>query len=288
MSWRPRWCWRCPWTNGRVKVSDGPPDDADEDLGEPVWAGVVPVVESYGPPVVAPGVDPRYAPPSWATLVTLRDVSFWMSTVDPLAPRRPLPGRWTPTWRSSAPATPGCGRRTTWPRPTRRCASWCWSGRSPGSAPRGATAAGARRCCPASLTALAARHGRDAAIAFQRAMNDTVDEVGPGRRGRGHRLPLRQGRHGGRWRARRCSWAGRAARGRGGPRLRARPGPAVRGRGVERAAAPPACSAATYTPHCAAIHPARLVRGLAEAVERRGVHDLRADAGDRAATAASR
>lgn len=28
---------------------------------------------------------------------------------------------------------------------------------------------------------------------------------------------------------------------------------------------------ATYTPHCAAIHPARLARGLAEAVERRGV-----------------
>ena len=29
---------------------------------------------------------------------------------------------------------------------------------------------------------------------------------------------------------------------------------------------------ATYTPHCAAIHPARLVRGLAAAVERRGVN----------------
>lgn len=28
---------------------------------------------------------------------------------------------------------------------------------------------------------------------------------------------------------------------------------------------------ATYTPHCAAVHPARLVRGLARAVERRGV-----------------
>ena len=50
-----------------VKVSDGPPDDADEDLGEPVWAGVVPVVESYGPPVAAPGVDPTFAPPPWAT-----------------------------------------------------------------------------------------------------------------------------------------------------------------------------------------------------------------------------
>ncbi|MGH8987372.1 MAG: NAD(P)/FAD-dependent oxidoreductase, partial [Acidimicrobiales bacterium] len=28
---------------------------------------------------------------------------------------------------------------------------------------------------------------------------------------------------------------------------------------------------ATYTPHCAAVHPARLARGLADAVERRGV-----------------
>ena len=31
------------------------------------------------------------------------------------------------------------------------------------------------------------------------------------------------------------------------------------------------CSAARYTPHCAVIHPARLVRGLARAVEARGV-----------------
>ena len=29
------------------------------------------------------------------------------------------------------------------------------------------------------------------------------------------------------------------------------------------AAPRPGCSAATYTPHCAAVHPARLVRGLA-------------------------
>ena len=32
---------------------------------------------------------------------------------------------------------------------------------------------------------------------------------------------------------------------------------------------------ATYTPHCAAIHPARLVRGLALAVERARGHDPR-------------
>ena len=43
--------------------------------------------------------------------------------------RRPDPtsARWTdrstPTWRSWAPVTPGCGPRTTCSRPTRRCAS---------------------------------------------------------------------------------------------------------------------------------------------------------------------
>ena len=37
---------------------------------------------------------------------------------------------------------------------------------------------------------------------------------------------------------------------------------------------------ATYTPDCAAVHPGRLVAGLAAAVERRGVDHLRAHAGD--------
>ena len=36
---------------------------------------------------------------------------------------------------------------------------------------------------------------------------------------------------------------------------------------------------ATYTPDCAAIHPARLVRGLADGGDRRGVDDPRADPG---------
>jgi nitroimidazol reductase NimA-like FMN-containing flavoprotein (pyridoxamine 5'-phosphate oxidase superfamily) len=49
-----------------VKVSDGPPDDPPEDQAEPVWAGVVPIVETFGPPVTAPGVDPRFRPPEWA------------------------------------------------------------------------------------------------------------------------------------------------------------------------------------------------------------------------------
>ena len=43
---------------------------------------------------------------------------------------------------------------------------------------------------------------------------------------------------------------------------------------------------ATYTPHCAALQPALLARGLADAVERRGVDALRAHRGHRASTRA--
>jgi hypothetical protein len=37
-----------------VKVSDSPPDDPDEDLAWPVWAGVIPLREVAGHPVPAP------------------------------------------------------------------------------------------------------------------------------------------------------------------------------------------------------------------------------------------
>ena len=37
-----------------MKVSDGPPDDAAEDLDLPVWAGVLPLHETYGEPSAAP------------------------------------------------------------------------------------------------------------------------------------------------------------------------------------------------------------------------------------------
>ena len=37
-----------------VKVSDGPPDDAEGDLDRPVWAGVVPLQRGWGQPVAAP------------------------------------------------------------------------------------------------------------------------------------------------------------------------------------------------------------------------------------------
>ncbi len=43
-----------PLTEWSVKLSAGPPDDPVEDLDEPVWAGVLPIVSSYGEPVPAP------------------------------------------------------------------------------------------------------------------------------------------------------------------------------------------------------------------------------------------
>jgi len=33
-----------------VKISEGPPDDLEEDVDRPVWGGVVPIVESFGAP----------------------------------------------------------------------------------------------------------------------------------------------------------------------------------------------------------------------------------------------
>ncbi len=43
-----------PLTEWSVKLSSGDPDDPAEDLDEPVWAGVLPIVTSYGDPVPAP------------------------------------------------------------------------------------------------------------------------------------------------------------------------------------------------------------------------------------------
>ncbi len=114
--------------------------------------------------------------------------------------------------------------------------------------------------------------GRDAAIAMYRAMQRSVDEVG--------RVAAAEGID--------CHWAkgGTVHLARSAAQLeRARDEIAEArefGFGEEDLRLLTAAEArehaeatdvlgATYTPHCAAIHPARLVRGLAEAVRRRGV-----------------
>jgi len=122
---------------------------------------------------------------------------------------------------------------------------------------------------PASLDAIARQSSREAAIAMQRAMNATVDEVGSVAAAESldidwakggtlilARTAMQQTRlqaevaHDHEWGFTDTTWLS-AAEAR------------------ERIAATDVLGG-LYTPHCAAIHPAKLVRGLAEVVERMG------------------
>ena len=38
-------------------MSEGPPDDQEDDIALPVWAGVVPIDERFGTPVIAPDMQ---------------------------------------------------------------------------------------------------------------------------------------------------------------------------------------------------------------------------------------
>ncbi|MFM8266474.1 MAG: NAD(P)/FAD-dependent oxidoreductase [Ilumatobacteraceae bacterium] len=124
---------------------------------------------------------------------------------------------------------------------------------------------------PMSPTEVAGRHGRDQAMRLLRAMRDTVSEVG--------RVLHEEGIT--------CDWAhgGTVTLARTQPQLdRLRAHVAEMHRFgysdddlhlIDRADATTRCAATNviggaFTPHCAAVHPARLVRGLATAVERRG------------------
>jgi glycine/D-amino acid oxidase-like deaminating enzyme len=125
---------------------------------------------------------------------------------------------------------------------------------------------------PASLSKLDRMAGRDAAIAMYRAMQQTVDEVGAAVAAEGID----------------CHWAkgGTVQLARSAVQLeRARAEIAEArefGFGPEdldlldqdaatAIAAADGVLGGVYTPHCAAIHPSRLARGLAEAVRRHGV-----------------
>ena len=125
---------------------------------------------------------------------------------------------------------------------------------------------------PASLGKLARMAGRDAAIAMGRAMQETVDEVAAAAAAEG--IDCHWAKGGTVMLARSPAQLDRATAevaearefGFGSADLRLLTAAAAR----EYAAATGVLGG-TYTPHCAAIHPGRLVRGLAEAVLRRGV-----------------
>ena len=125
---------------------------------------------------------------------------------------------------------------------------------------------------PASLARLERMAGRDSAIAMRRAMHATVDEVGRAAAAEGidchwakggtvvlARTPVQLERA-------RAEVAEAREYGLGEQDLRLLTAAEAR----ETAAASDVLGG-TFTPHCAAIHPARLARGLADAVRRRGV-----------------
>jgi glycine/D-amino acid oxidase-like deaminating enzyme len=204
---------------------------------------------------------------------TYGSLSLWLDTVPgPLTPGEPLPGDldvdvaiagagltglWTAYYLASA--QPGlriavCEREIAGFGASGRNGGWCSA------------------LFPASLAKLARMVGRDAAVAMYRAMQATVDEVG--------RAAAAEGID--------CHWAkgGTVQLARSATQLeRARAEIAearefgfgeddVRLLTADEAGAMVGAAGVlggTFTPHCAAIHPARLVRGLADVVRRRGV-----------------
>src|ERR1700733_2637818 len=204
---------------------------------------------------------------------TYRSLSYWLSSVPgELAPADPLPGDldvdvaiggagftglWTAYYLSRADPSLKiviCEREIAGFGASGRNGGWCSA------------------LFPASLAKLERMAGRDAAIAQHRAMQQTVDEVG--------RVAAAEGID--------CHWAkgGTVALARSATQLERAKEEVAEARsfgfGQEDLRLLSAAEAAdiagatgviggTFTPHCAAIHPARLVRGLADAVRRRGV-----------------
>ncbi|MGH3760604.1 NAD(P)/FAD-dependent oxidoreductase [Actinophytocola sp.] len=195
-------------------------------------------------------------------------MSLWLSSLD-LTPRAPLPGD-----TDVDVAIVGAGYTGMWTAyylasadPSLRIA--VVEARVAGFGASGRNGGWCSALFPVSPAGLARRHGRPAALALLRAMEYTVDEVGRVAAAEGidchfskggtvtlARTPVQEARA-------RALVAEESSLG-------------VRVSWLAAAEARERCGATevrggVYTPDCAAIHPGRLVRGLAEAVERRGV-----------------
>ncbi|WP_345506129.1 FAD-dependent oxidoreductase [Terrabacter aeriphilus] len=125
---------------------------------------------------------------------------------------------------------------------------------------------------PASLTRMAAERGRAAAVRMQHRLHDTVAEVGRVAAAEGIDCHFDQGgylavaRNPAQLDRVRAEVAEHHAWGFGDEDHRL-----LDAHEVTQMAGVSQALGGSWTPHCAAIHPARLVRGLADAVERRGV-----------------
>ncbi|HSK27514.1 MAG TPA: FAD-binding oxidoreductase [Jiangellales bacterium] len=219
--------------------------------------------------------DPGASP----TTTAYRSLSYWHDSLPPedtLVPRRPLPGD-----RDADVVVVGAGFTGLWTAyyllaadPAlrvvvleREVAGFGASGRNGGWC---------SSLFPATWESLASASSRDDAVRLQRALDATVDEVG--------RVVATEGIE--------ADWAkgGTVSLARSATQLRRARSAVEHARAwgrspddlrllgadeASRLAGATHVLGGTFTPHCAALHPARLVRGLARAVERRGgvVHE---------------
>ncbi|MDI6100864.1 FAD-binding oxidoreductase [Actinoplanes sp. NEAU-A12] len=185
--------------------------------------------------------------------------SFWLDSLGPIERRPPLAGDleadvaiagggYTGLWTAYYLAKADPGRRVVV-----LDAEYCGFGAS------GRNGGWASGLFPVPEAKLARRYGPDAAAAMHRALGDAVDEVGRAAAAEGIDCDYAKG--------------GTISLVRGPAQLRR----AQRDPGFIDAEKATAICAATgvlgglYSEHCAALHPAKLVRGLAETVERLGV-----------------
>lgn len=202
-----------------------------------------------------------------------RRLSLWLDTVpDPLAPREPLPGD-----RDVDVAIVGAGYTGLW-------TAYYLAERDPslriavlerdvaGFGASGRNGGWCSALFPASTAKVARLYGRGGAVELKRALHATVDEVGRVAAAEGIDCHFAKGgmvalaRTPTQVQRARDEVADARDHGFGEEDLRL----LTAGEAREVAGATGVLGA-TYTAHCAAIHPARLVRGLARAVERRGV-----------------
>jgi len=201
-----------------------------------------------------------------------RELSHWMATVDDdLTPRPSLPGD-----LDVDVAIVGAGYTGLWTAyylaaadPTLRIA--VLEAEIAGYGASGRNGGWCSAFFPLSVAELARRHGRPAAVAMHRALVSTVDEVGRAAAAEGIGCDFAKGgtltlaRNEAQLARLRSEVDELAAFGLSDDAVL-----------LDGAAARERCGAsevlgAVYSPHCAALHPARLVRGLAHAVQRRGV-----------------
>jgi glycine/D-amino acid oxidase-like deaminating enzyme len=194
--------------------------------------------------------------------------SFWLSTLD-LTPRAPLPGD-----TEVDVAIVGAGFTGLWTAyylavadPSLRIA--VVEAEVAGFGASGRNGGWCSALFPTAPTAMARQHGRAATVAMFGELASTVDEVG--------RVASAEGID--------CDYAkggtialvrSRAQEVRAHALVESESVFGVEMSWLSAAEARERCGATSvlggvFTPHCAAIHPGRLVRGLAETVERRGV-----------------